>query len=347
MPAPVRSRPVPEILPLPSYAPSGRVRAVRAPIAAALGLAAAGALGWLSAAAAATVGFVAPLLPLITLGIAFALVFVGRAWTHVAHARSVPIAAVAGVLIGVAAQVASFGFLYARYPDAAAASAERSRAALVRQDEVQRTRHMEGGRVVFDPLPVRPPSPTAGELRESVSLPSFFSMRSLGGWEAPGRDPRSLSVVMLALWSLELVLFALAAGLAAAATAKEPYCEACSRFARRSLRRLVSDCDFRALGVSVRAGRIEEVLALPRDVKAGKPVLIEAAVCPGCGDGAWVDASAPIRAGTAPSRSAARLRWVLALPSQLFARRGEDLNARLLERVRLTSPHRDVLFSRR
>ncbi len=284
----------------------------------------------------------------VTIGTSILLAFVAGRAMRLGHVRSPAVAAVAGVVLALATDGASFHFARLAYPAALHEALVRQDENLTRTDE-HRGFHTVNGKTVRVDLLVHPPIPSVEALRTELSLAGFVRERLDVGWSFRSLDRTDIrGPVVIGVWIAEFVLFALGAAFGGAAAARDPYCEACGRFATARTTRLVNDVDFRAVRTAADEGRIAAVLELPRDAKAGKSVLLDALACPACGEGAFVSASI-LPAGARGARPSAAKEFFGRLVRP-FPRSGAAdgtsarVDTRLFERAIFTSAERDALF---
>ena len=331
---------------LPRYRPSGRVRAG----AAALALLAAAVVGvgvaWVEAA---LLGELPPSIWLtapVTLGVAILLAIVAGRAARLGHVRSPAVAAVLGVVVALATDAAAFHFTHRRHPEALHAALVRKDEALRRTDKQVRGFHTVNGQTVLDDLPVRAPVPPLEAFEREFTFARFVRERLEVGWSLRNPDGTiATGPVVVGIWVAELAVLALCAAVGAVSAARAPYCERCGRYATARTTRLVNDVDFRAVRAAADGGRMGEVLALPRDPKAGRAVLVDALGCPACGEGAFVTMSIlpPGARGARPS-AAKELLGRLARP---FARGDGErsrVDTRIFEHVVFTSAERDAVL---
>ena len=339
---------MPESQGLPRYRPSGRVRPRGLGVALVAALAAGAAIGWLDAAALGVLPATIALALPVTLGVAILLAVVAGKVAHLGHVRSPLVAALVGLVLSVAADAASFQFARLRYPAALHDALVTQDEALTRTDTA-RGYHTVNKQSVREDLLVHPPIPSVAALERELTLEGFLRERLDVGWSFRSLVTTSLrGSVVIGIWIAEALLFVLFAAIGAAAGARDPYCEACGRFATVRTTRLVNDVDFRAVRTAADAGRMADVLALPRDAKAGKSVLFDALACPGCGDGSFVSASI-LPAGARGARPST-VKEFLGRMSHPFGRRragggtSSRVDTHLFERAIFTNSEHDALF---
>jgi len=284
----------------------------------------------------------------VTLGIAVLVAVVAGRAVKLGHVRSPAVAAAIGVFLALVTDVAALHFTQARYPAALHAALTRQDETLRRVDGQVRGFHTVDGKTVLEDLPVRPPVPSLASLEAELPLPQFVRERLDVGWSLRSLDGTlARGSVVIGIWLAELAVLALAAAFGAMASARDPYCEACGRFARARTTRLVNDVDFRAVRAAADGGRLAGVLELPRDAKAGKSVLFDALACPVCGDGAYVSASI-LPAGARGARPGAVKEFLDRMTHPFGRRRAGGTSSRvdthLFERALFTSAQRDALF---